>query len=505
MIQPSAFKAYDIRAIVGTELPIEDTLQLGMAIAHLYKEKYNIHAVALGRDGRLSSPPIAQNLIQGLASQGIKVIDLSIVPTPLVVATQHMLNIPAGIMVTASHNPAQYNGVKLSVAGKALHGKDIQELADIYYDFYSASSFDTALWATQDEREKITQEYIENTDSSQKKVTQLVSQQFATTPFVLSDFAEQNCIEGWRETQNFIPHYINSLINEFAHLKNSTRKIIFDCGNGATGAVIPHMLAQLELQNSSTIDHEIDGNFPNREADPTKEKNTAKIRSLAQEHQAIGIAFDGDGDRVVFIDELGRQLTGDTAFTLFAAHIAQNNTVITDVKCSPTLRGWLQQQNITVQQTPCGIGNIMHAMHEHNAPLGGELSSHFCFTDRHPGYDDGIYTALRMIELLEQKNVKLADLVDALPLRCTGQDMRITCPGNRKEIVDRLHNHFKLLPSCTIETIDGISITLPNGSCNIRASNTEPVLSARIEASTWDEYTNLEQMLLQIIEQAQQL
>lgn len=456
MIQPTAFKTYDIRGIVETELPIAAIYRLSQTIAqYLRQHDSSITTIAIGRDGRVSSPAISQQLEQGLLDAGLRCIDLGIVPTPLVYYAQYTLPVQAGIIITASHNPAAYNGLKIVVQRKTLFGTAIQTLKEQYY-----------------------------------------------TPIAPSTIPA-----GHRSKQDIIPQYIAALRHEFATLIGSQRPMIIDCGNGATGAVIPDLIQEMQWQHATLRATTIDGTFPDRDPNPTIESHTAALRAQASMQSTMAIAFDGDGDRVVFIDEQGRQLTGDTTLAIIAAAMAQRQqaiTVVTDVKCSPTLQQWLQQQTVAVVQTPCGIGFIKEAMQQHNAPFGGELSCHYCFTDRHHGYDDGIYTALRLLELLQEQNCRLATLVDQLPTRYTGQDLRIPCPGeHRATIIAAITAEYATMPDVQITTIDGISVTVPTGSFNLRGSNTEAVLSVRIEGATEQQYQQLEQEILGFI--AQQL
>lgn len=459
IIQPTAFKTYDIRGIVETELPIAALYDLGHAIA-----RYFLHVdptlshIVVGRDGRTSSPAMSNKLIAGLVDAGLRIIDIGIAPTPVVYFAHYQLPTDAGIIITASHNPAQYNGVKIVLQHHTLYGPAIADLGRLY------------------------QEEITNKQSSGASCVPQTSK---------------------IEIRDMMPRYVEALQQEFIQLQGMARPLIIDCGNGATGNVIPAMVEQFQWSQTTLRATRIDGTFPDRNPNPTIEEYTHALRTGAAENHCLAIAFDGDGDRVVFIDEQGRQLTGDTTLAIIAAALARQQgpcTVVTDVKCSPTLQQWLTTQEVTVVQTPCGIAFIKQAMHEHQASFGGELSCHYCFTDRHQGYDDGIYTALRLLELLEAQQTTLAALVDQLPTRFTGQDLRIACPeSTKKNAVQMVYEYYQKKPDAQLMTLDGVSVTLPYGSCNVRASNTESVLSVRIEGRTAQAYAELEQEVLQLI------
>lgn len=436
----SIFKEYDIRGIVEKDLHIDEIYHLGRSFAYLLKTKNSdIKTVAVGMDGRLHSTAIKEQLITGLLDSGINVIFIGLCPSPALYFATHTLPVDAAIMITASHNPKEYNGFKICLGRQPLWGQDIQELYRYYTDNLYIKTRDRGSYAQQD----------------------------------------------------IAPLYVDWLAEQFVHLKHMKLSALIDCGNGAAGAVIPLLIEKMGWQNVKTLYAEIDGNYPHHEADPVKIENMHDLKEhLSAHNYDIGIGFDGDADRMAPMTKNGTLVAGDLLLGIYAQEILKEHKdlhVVFDVKSSSLLIEHLNDIGAHPHMSATGHVHVKEVMKETDALLAGEINCHFCFKDRYFGYDDGIYAMLRLFELLEQNGLQLDDLLKIYPKVYTTSEIRIPCPEEKvEEAINTIVNFFSRKQNAHIITIDGIRVTLPYGWGIVRASHTEPVLSMRFESPTID-------------------
>lgn len=435
----SAFKKYDIRGIVGNELTIDAMYQLTIAIAQYFKQQCpHATTVIVGMDGRTHSPAIKEQVCRALIDSGLSVYAIGIVPTPLFYFANHILNAQAGIMITASHNPKDYNGLKLMLEKVSVFDGGIQEIKSRYFSA-------------------------------------------PTIP--------EKTVPGSYLELNLNETYIHFLMRQFSHLKNSPISVVFDCAHGATATIVPALVKAMGWHNAHILYGTLDGTFPAHEADPSKEEAMHDLQKFIAQHPAYcGIGFDGDGDRMAAVTEEGIRVQGDEHGAIFCQEIGKNIPhchLIADVKYANAILNTYSQAGMTCTLTPCGVGFVRQAMRAHNAAFGGEISCHYCFADRYFGFDDGIYAALRLLEILHNHNQPLQNLYNALPERYCSAELRLQCSHEAKHtIVKELHNRLALQSDLTISTIDGIRVSNNYGCASIRPSNTEPILSARFEGTS---------------------
>jgi phosphomannomutase/phosphoglucomutase len=431
----TAFRKYDIRGIVGAEILIEEINYCMLSLCYLIKKNFkNVKTICIARDGRTHSYEIHQKICKSLIDQGFSIIDLGLVPTPVHAFAMHRLKIEAGLMITASHNNGQYNGIKITINHKPFFDKSIRSIKYLF-------------------KAKIE---IKN-----------------------------NTI-GKHSNYNIVPEYLDFIEKHFEHLKGFDKKIAIDASNGATGNLISQLCERMKW-DTKLINTEIDGTFPGHDPDPTKKTNTLELTRICINEDRLGLALDGDGDRAIAISENGRHIVGDDLSALFCKKIAQDkpgSTIVVDIKCSNTIVEWLRSLNFKVVITPCGHGFIVDAMEEHDAVFGGELSCHFCFNDRYLGIDDGIYAACRIIELCKDTKENLEELYNQLPERYLSDELRVPCPENLKnKIVEQLIKYTKDKTNYNVNTLDGLFAYNNFAATTIRKSNTESVLSIRFEGT----------------------
>jgi len=432
------FREYDIRGIVGKEFFIEDAYDLARAIVFYDAEhKKMFNTAVLARDARTHSPEIYAQVLKALYDSGLQVIDIGICPSPALYFAVHTKAVDGGFMVTASHNPPEYNGLKLMLGTRSLWGKDIQEIKKLFHEKKSISALQPGS--------------------------------------VVSD--------------PIVPVYVAWLVDHFPLLHNIELPFIIDCGNGAAGAVIPFLVEKMGWKNVQVLYPELDGTFPHHEADPTVEKNMADVKKVLQNSDALfGFGFDGDGDRVGFMTKDGYLIPGDRLLGIFAQNIIERMPgagVVYNVLSSSALIDMIHSAGGRGFMVPAGHSIIEEEMQRTHAVLGGEISGHFFFHDRYFGYDDGIYAALRMLEILVESGQSLEYFVSRVPKKVTTREYRIPCPEDQKKgMIDHVYRCFKERSEASIITIDGLRITLPYGWGVVRPSNTQAVLSVRFESDT---------------------
>ena len=429
-ISASIFKAYDIRGVVPTTLDAEIAEALGRAFgsaARAAGEK----SVAVGRDGRLSGPALSEALIRGLVATGVEVIDVGAVTTPMLYFAAHTLA-TSGIQVTGSHNPKDYNGFKMVLAGRAIYGDEIQSLRRVM----EAGSAQLA------------------EGGSVRKVD------------VLEDYKQR-------------------IVGDIK--LSRPMKIVVDSGNGIAGASAPAILRAIGCEVTELFS-EVDGDFPNHHPDPSKPENLVDlIAALKSGDAELGLAFDGDGDRLGIVTREGNNIYPDRQMMLFAQDVLSRvpgGTIVYDVKCSQRLGPAIEAAGGVPMIFKTGHSLIKAKMKEIDSPLGGEMSGHIFFKERWFGFDDGTYAGCRLLEILSQSPDASA-VLDGLPTSFSTPELNVKCAeGEPHTLVDQLVKTANFAAPAKLSTIDGVRVDWPDGFGLIRASNTTPVLVMRFEGQT---------------------
>jgi phosphomannomutase / phosphoglucomutase len=437
-VSESLFKEYDIRGKVGTELVLEEVYALGQAIAYYYLSKVGSSmTVVVGKDGRTHSPFIAQELIRALRDSGISVVDLGLCPTPIMYFSLHVLPVDAGLMVTASHNNEEYNGIKLCIGKEALWGPQIQKIKEFFQakKGYKAS------------------------------------------------------VAGTYKELSMVERYTSWLAQQFRGLKNMPIPLVIDCAQGAAGPSIKVLHTLLGWESVDLINETVDGTFACHEPDPTVEKNMHQLKErVIKKNAHFGIGFDGDGDRMAVILSSGELVPGDKLVALFAQSIVRKrkgSSVVCDVKCSRLVHDVITTEGSQCYRSPSGHSLIKHHMRTKNALFGGEYSCHFFFKDRYFGYDDGIYAAFRLCELILESGKRLEDLLGQFPSYVSSPEIRIACAIEvRDKLIESAHNFFGSQKEASLSTIDGVQAILPYGWGLVRSSHTQPEICLRFESHT---------------------
>jgi phosphomannomutase/phosphoglucomutase len=453
----SMFRLYDLRGDTQGELTDDAAYRIGQAYVQLWRERKGSAglSVAIGRDVRPTSHALQEALAEGIMSLGGSVVDIGVVPTPVLYYALFTTAVDGGIMITGSHNPSRYNGMKLAMGHDMVWGKDLQRLAQL------AAGCPVP----------------------------------AVNP-------------GTTSTDPVLPRYIDDLAQRFSAgilgaPGQPSLRVVIDCGNGCAGLVMPTLLGRLGVE-CAFLYEELDGTFPNHHPDPTIPATLEGLRSKVQsQHADFGIAFDGDVDRIGVVDEQGRVVWGDKLTYLYAADIIEHAApgaepvrVIGEVKCSKALFDGVERLGGIAVMSPTGHSIIKQVMRDQRAQLAGEMSGHIFFADRYYGYDDAIYAALRLMELFVDRRSALpglvfSDLLRELPSMVTSPEIRRPCVEEDKaSLVGGFMQAFRRLRPDLAETavklvdIDGVRIEWADGWGLVRASNTEPLLVLRFEATT---------------------
>jgi phosphomannomutase / phosphoglucomutase len=438
------FREYDIRGIVGKDLDPEVTRQIGRAYGSILREGLGggEARVVVGQDNRPHSPDLAEGLIAGLLSAGVNVVSLGTVPTPLVLWAEKRLEANGGIQITGSHNPSEYNGVKMSMGGRSFYGDDIQGL--------------------------------------------------------LQRLQQGNLLtgNGSLRHQKVIPQYVQEIAEGFK-LPRPVR-VVVDCGNGVA-SVLAETLLEAVGAEVIPLFCESDGTFPNHHPDPTVDEYLQDLIQLVREKEAdVGVAFDGDGDRIGAVDETGAIIRGDILLLLFGLDLLERRgpgqKLIFDVKCSQVLPEVFQQAGGDPVMWKTGHSHIKEKMKETGAPLGGELSGHICFADEYIGIDDALYGACRLVDLLSRRDKPFSSLVAALPSYVATPEIRIEVDERKKwEVVERALEHFR--KDHEVIDVDGARVLFGDGWGLLRTSNTQPVIVARFEARSQERLEEIQETM----------
>ena len=453
-VPPSIFKAYDIRGVVPSTIHEDMAEALGKAFGTVALAQGE-RTVAVGRDGRLSGPALSAALMRGLRAVGVAVIDVGAVTTPMLYFAASTL-CRSGIQVTGSHNPRDYNGFKMVMAGRAIYGDDIQAL---------------------------------------RSIMEAESWQLAATP-------------GTLEQVDVLPAYSKRIASDIKLAR--PMKIVIDCGNGIAGASAPAIFRALGCEVIELFS-EVDGNFPNHHPDPSKPENLRDLIAALQSSDAeLGLAFDGDGDRLGIITKDGQNIFPDRQMMLFARDVlarVPGGIIVYDVKCSQALAPVITAAGGTPLMYRTGHSLIKAKMREVNSPLGGEMSGHIFFKERWFGFDDGTYAGARLLEIVSRTQ-DVAALLNGLPSSFSTPELNVACAeGEPQALVTALVATAQSLTGgvprfaapAQLSTMDGLRVDWPDGFGLIRSSNTTPVLVLRFEGTTPAALARIEKDMLALL------
>jgi phosphomannomutase/phosphoglucomutase len=427
-LPPEIFKAYDIRGIVGKSLTADVVRRIGHALGSLAIEQGQ-RAIAVGRDGRLSGPELAGALMDGICAAGCDAIDVGCVPTPVTYFAAYELGCNSCVSVTGSHNPPDYNGLKMVIGGTTLALDAIQQLK------------------------------------------------------ARAEGGDLKHGQGQRRSADVIPAYVERIVGDVRLAR--PLKIVMDCGNGVAGAVAPELFKRLGCAIVPLF-CEVDGNFPNHHPDPSKPENLADVVQALQETDAeIGIAFDGDGDRLGVVTKDGEIIYPDRQLMLFAADVLSRvpgGQIIFDVKCTRLLAPWIRQHGGEPLMWNTGHALVKAKLKNTGAPLAGEMSGHTFFKERWYGFDDGLYAGARLLEILSRSPDVSAPL-KALPDSPSTPELNLKmAEGEPFALIDKLKAEGRFEGATERITIDGLRVEYPDGFGLARPSNTTPVVVLRFEA-----------------------
>ena len=446
-ISPTLFREYDLRGIVDRDLTEEAVGLVGRGLGTAIRAQGGKRAV-VGRDCRESGPRFARRMIDGLASTGLEVLDLGIVPTPLTYYAAATLDVDGLCMITGSHNPPEYNGLKVGVGKTTLYGEGVQDLRRL-----------------------------------------IESGKFANGA-------------GSARAHDVVTPY-RATVAEGLRLGKRRLKVVVDAGNGTGGVVAVPLFRSLGI-DVVPLFIEMDGRFPNHHPDPTVEKNLEHLKARVREVGAdLGIAYDGDADRVGAVDEKGAVLWGDQLMILFSRALLQEvpgAAIVGEVKCSMTLYDDIARNGGRAIMWKAGHSLIKAKMKEEGALLAGEMSGHIFFAHRWFGFDDGIYSSARLLELVSQTDRPLSSLLADVPRTFSTPEIRMDCPEEVKfEVVRRAQSFFSSRYAAV--TVDGVRVTFPDGWGLVRASNTQPLLVLRFEAKTPERLREIERLVTGKVEE----
>ena len=431
ILDSTLLREYDIRGVVGEALSAADARAIGLAFGTILVGARG-RTVAVGHDGRVTSPELEQALVEGLTATGMSVTRIGLGPTPMLYFAAHELEVDGAVMVTGSHNPPDHNGFKFSRRGKPFYGADIQGLGRVA---------------------------------------------------ARGEFAAGAGVVGARE---MLDAYVERLARDFRGER--ALRVAWDPGNGAAGDAVTRLVRRLPGWHT-VINGTIDGRFPAHHPDPTVESNLAQLKeAVAHEQCDLGFAFDGDGDRIGVVDGRGRVLWGDQILVLLAAEVLKDDprsTIIADVKASQVFFDEIRRLGGRPLMWKTGHSLIKAKMQELQAPLAGEMSGHIFFRHRYYGFDDALYAAIRLLSVVASASSSLAEMRDAMPQMINTPEIRFDCAENRKfKVIEEVRERLKPAPGLEVNDVDGVRVTTADGWWLLRASNTQAVLVARCESRT---------------------
>ncbi|MDQ2667589.1 MAG: phosphomannomutase/phosphoglucomutase [Gemmatimonadota bacterium] len=429
-IAAGIFRLNDIRGIVDADLTVETAHAIGGAYAALMQERGVTGEVAIGRDNRPSGDKLRDALVAGLTEAGVDVVDIGVVPTPVLYWSLHNLQVVGGIQITGSHNPPEYNGFKLSFGTESLHGHDLQHLLKL--------------------------------------------------------IRSKAAPKGLGKVRHAAPidDYVADVVERTGALARPM-KIVYDCGNGAGALVAPQVMAALGVE-AIGLYTESDGTFPNHHPDPTVPENLeALIAAVKREGAELGVAFDGDADRIGLVDDAGTIIWGDHLLILYARDVLERTgrgqPIIFDVKCSQALTDEITRAGGRAVMWKTGHSLIKDKMKEEHAPIAGEMSGHMFFTEGFYGHDDALYGAARLLRIVASSGKTVRELLADVPPFVSTPEIRVECGDERKfDLVEKAVAHFRAIHD--VIDVDGVRVLFGDGWGLIRASNTQPILVTRYEA-----------------------
>lgn len=453
MLNPTVFREYDIRGVADRDLPSDGVEELGRAIGTFARRQSNDAArhprMVVGADCRLSSPRLKAAIAEGLRKAGCDVTDIGIVPTPVTYHSVQQSSADGGVMITGSHNPADYNGFKVMMGDATIHGEDIQELRKI----------------------------IERNGYTSGEGS--ISSADAVTP------------------------YVEDIASRF-HFPRRV-KVVFDGGNGTAGPVLKRILTALNVEPIELF-FDMDGHFPNHHPDPTVLKYLAHMQAAVRESGAeLGVAFDGDADRIGAVDERGKVVYGDMLMLIFAREILTRQpgaTFISEVKSSQVLYDKIAELGGHPIMWKTGHSLIKAKMKEEHAVLAGEMSGHMFFADGYYGYDDALYAGLRLVDIVSRSGRPLSAQLEGIPAMFSTPEIRIDSDDNTKFAIVAEAARMLAERSYEVNETDGVRVRFPNGWGLLRASNTQPVLVMRFEAGTAEELAEYQATLDDLLAEA---
>ncbi len=449
-ITENIFKAYDIRGIVGRELNDHVIKAVGIIFGK-HALKKNVKTCVVGRDGRHSGKDFIKNLVSGLRSVGVDVIDLGEVPTPVVYYGAHKFKTGTAVMITGSHNPSNYNGLKMMIAGKTLWGEDIEKIKkDVLR--------------------------LENTDNFSKRLI-------------------GNCVK-----KNIEHDYQTELLRTIN--LNRPLKIAIDAGNGVAGEIAKDIYSKLGCEVSELF-CDINGDFPNHHPDPADPKNLGDlIHKVTGDNLDIGLAFDGDGDRLGVVSNSGKIIWPDRQLMVYARDVLKHNhnsTIIFDVKCTQQLAPWIKKYNGQPLMWKTGHSIIKEKLKEIGSPLAGEMSGHIFFRDRWYGFDDAIYSGARLLEIIS-KSDDPKTYFNSIPESVSTPELKLETTGmSCGELVERIKSNAFFPTADNLIFIDGIRVEYSDGFGLARPSNTTPVVVFRFEGQSKNSLLRIQAEFKQIL------
>lgn len=431
-INPTTFREYDIRGLIGSTLFAQDAYYIGKSFAQYVIDNSPVRKICIGYDGRISTPILLKELIDGVTSMGVEVFDIGLCPTPMLYYATYTSGIVHGIMITGSHNQPDYNGFKFVFNKKPFFGDNIKNLLNIMQNGFKYT-----------------------TNSHGKRLFD----------------------------SNTFDNYVSSIYSSVT-FSSSEFKVVWDVSNGS-GSKVVQALTSIIPGSHFILNGRIDGTFPGHDPDPTVPKNLKQLKDfLIKEKCDVGIALDGDADRVVVVDSKGRTLQGDQLIAIFAKYMVKKNpsmSVILDIKSSKAVFDYLTDIGCVPLLWKTGHSNIKSKIPEIKAKLAGEVSGHIFFADKYYGFDDGIYGALRVLEILSQGN-NIADDLDELPDSFITPEVRIECADDRKfDVINEIKARL-IEAKQQFNDIDGLRVDTKDGWWLLRVSNTQPALVIRFEA-----------------------
>ena len=439
MIKEEIFRQYDIRGIVDRDLTPEVARLIGKSFGTYIQERGG-KTLTVGRDVRLSSPRLREGLIEGLVSTGCEVIDVGVVPTPLLYFSIHHLSVDGGVMITGSHNPIEYNGFKLCRGLFSIYGEEIQEI----------------------KRKILSQKFLQG--------------------------------EGKVEEKDIRDAYIDFVLSRVEIKKKL--KVVVDAGNGTAGEIVVPLFQKLGVELIGLY-LEPDGRFPHHLPDPTIPAYMKDlIRKVKESGADLGIGFDGDADRIGAVDEKGNIIWGDKLLAIFSRKVLERfpqAPIIMDVKCSQGTVEYIEKMGGRPIIWKTGHSLIKKKMQEENSPLAGEMSGHMFFKDNYLGYDDAIFSAARLLEIVSSTDKPVSELVREIPSYYSTPEIRVDCPEDKKfKVVKELREYFS--GKFKVLDVDGVRFITPEGWGLIRASNTQPILVLRFEARSEEKLEELKNL-----------